>query len=159
LGRELNALGHRVKLMTPGCVTAYVKRNKNDAADAEGICEAVTRPSMRLVPVKPAEPSVLMPDCCAATSPSPSSFLYSHTCAWQTARGGMCQRGRRRTIQDLMRHTAGLSYGYRGDGPAHQANVADGFLDESVQCLVRQPTRSVAALRRRCEHPVEAGVG
>jgi CubicO group peptidase (beta-lactamase class C family) len=36
------------------------------------------------------------------------------------------------TIQDLMRHTAGLSYGYRGDGPAHQAYVADGFLDEDL---------------------------
>jgi transposase len=55
--RELTALGHTVKLMPP----AYVKRNKNDAADAAAICEAVTRPSMRFVPVKDAEQqSVLM---------------------------------------------------------------------------------------------------
>ena len=60
-GRQLVALGHRVKLMPPAYVKAYVKRNKNDAADAEAICEAVTRPSMRFVPVKDAEQqSVLM---------------------------------------------------------------------------------------------------
>ena len=59
--RELRALGHTVKLMPPAYVKAYVKRNKNDAADAAAICEAVTRPSMRLVPVKDAEQqSVLM---------------------------------------------------------------------------------------------------
>lgn len=59
--RELMALGHSVKLMPPAYVKAYVKRNKNDAADAEAICEAVTRPSMRFVPVKDADQqSVLM---------------------------------------------------------------------------------------------------
>ena len=59
--RELTSSGHEVKLMPPAYVKAYVKRNKNDAADAEAICEAVTRPSMRFVPVKDAEQqSVLM---------------------------------------------------------------------------------------------------
>ena len=59
--RELAALGHEVRLMPPGYVKAYVKRNKNDAADAEAICEAVTRPSMRFVPVKTAgQQAVLM---------------------------------------------------------------------------------------------------
>ena len=50
--RELNALGHTVKLMPPSYVKPYVKRGKNDVADAEAICEAVTRPTMRFVPVK-----------------------------------------------------------------------------------------------------------
>jgi transposase len=50
--RELIVLGHQVKLMPPAYVKAYVKRNKNDAADSAAICEAVTRPSMRFVPVK-----------------------------------------------------------------------------------------------------------
>jgi transposase len=50
--RELIALGHDVRLMPPQYVKAYVKRNKTDAADAEAICEAVRRPSMRFVPVK-----------------------------------------------------------------------------------------------------------
>jgi transposase len=59
--RELTKLGHTVRLMPPAYVKAYVKRNKNDAADAEAICEAVGRPSMRFVPVKDAEQqSVLM---------------------------------------------------------------------------------------------------
>lgn len=50
--RELAKLGHEVRLMPPSYVKAYVKRGKTDAADAEAICEAVTRPSMRFVPVK-----------------------------------------------------------------------------------------------------------
>lgn len=59
--RELTALGHTVKLMPPACVKAYVRRNKNDTAGAEAICEALTRPSMRFVPVKDADQqSVLM---------------------------------------------------------------------------------------------------
>src|SRR6266516_4338999 len=59
--RELQALGHRVRLMPPAYVKPYVKRQKNDAADAEAICEAVSRPNMRFVPIKSAEAqSVLM---------------------------------------------------------------------------------------------------
>lgn len=50
--RELTKLGHEVRLMPPSYVKPYVKRGKTDAADAEAICEAVTRPSMRFVPVK-----------------------------------------------------------------------------------------------------------
>src|ERR1041384_5446961 len=53
--RELRGLGHEVRLMPPQYVKAYVKRNKNDAADAAAICEAVKRPSMRFVPVKTIE--------------------------------------------------------------------------------------------------------
>ena len=53
--RELIALGHTVKLMPPAYVKAYVKRGKTDAADAEAICEAVTRPTMRFVPIKSRE--------------------------------------------------------------------------------------------------------
>lgn len=59
--RELAALGHEVKLMPPAYVKAYVKRNKNDAADAEAICEAVRRPTMRFVAVKSVDAqSILM---------------------------------------------------------------------------------------------------
>jgi transposase len=53
--RELTKLGHRVRLMPAKDVKAYVKRNKNDAADAEAICEAVRRPTMRFVQTKSAE--------------------------------------------------------------------------------------------------------
>src|SRR4249920_2228804 len=53
--RELQALGHKVRLMPPAYVKPYVKRHKNDATDAEAICEAVSRPNMRFVPTKTAE--------------------------------------------------------------------------------------------------------
>jgi transposase len=54
-GRELAKLGHEVKLMPAAYVKVYVKRNKNDVRDAEGACEAVSRPTMRFVPVKSVE--------------------------------------------------------------------------------------------------------
>ena len=53
--RELTKFGHQVRLMPAKDVKAYVKRNKNDAADAEAICEAVRRPTMRFVQIKPVE--------------------------------------------------------------------------------------------------------
>jgi transposase len=53
--RELQALGHRVRLMPPAYVRPYVKRQKNDVADAEAICEAVTRANMRFVETKTVE--------------------------------------------------------------------------------------------------------
>ncbi len=59
-GRELTRLGHDVRLMPPSYVKPYVKRQKNDAADAEAICEAVARPSMRFVPIKAPEQQSLM---------------------------------------------------------------------------------------------------
>ena len=53
--RELQTLGHTVRLMPPAYVKPYVKRHKNDAIDAEAICEAVTRPNMRFVATKTRE--------------------------------------------------------------------------------------------------------
>jgi transposase len=59
--RELQAVGHTVRLMPPAYVKPYVKRHKNDAADAEAICEAVTRANMRFVATKtPEQQSCLM---------------------------------------------------------------------------------------------------
>jgi transposase len=59
--RQLKALGHSVRLMPPAYVKPYVKRQKNDAADAEAICEAVTRANMRFVETKtPEQQSCLM---------------------------------------------------------------------------------------------------
>jgi transposase len=53
-GREIAKLGHRVKLIAPMYVKPFVKRQKNDAADAEAICEAALRPTMRFVALKSA---------------------------------------------------------------------------------------------------------
>lgn len=58
--RKLNALGHTVKLIAPQFVKPYVKGNKNDARDAEAICEAVSRPTMRFVPVKTVEQQAVL---------------------------------------------------------------------------------------------------
>src|SRR6187455_699116 len=59
--RELQTLGHTVRLMPPAYVKPYVKRQKNDSADAEAICEAVTRANMRFVPTKtPEQQSCMM---------------------------------------------------------------------------------------------------
>src|ERR1700712_4131516 len=58
--RTLTAMGHTVKLMAPQFVKPYVKTNKNDVADAEAICEAVTRKNMRFVPVKNVEQQAIL---------------------------------------------------------------------------------------------------
>jgi transposase len=58
--RELSALGHNVKLMPPAYVKPYVKRGKTDAGDAEAICEAVTRPTMRFVAIKSPEQQAVL---------------------------------------------------------------------------------------------------
>ena len=52
---KLQGFGHAVRLISPQFVKPYVKSNKNDAADAEAICEAVARPNMRFVPIKTVE--------------------------------------------------------------------------------------------------------
>jgi transposase len=53
--RQLSAMGHEVRMMNPMYVKPYVKRGKNDVVDAEAVCEALTRPTMRFVPVKTIE--------------------------------------------------------------------------------------------------------
>jgi transposase len=58
--RQLQGLGHTVKLMAPQYVKPYVKTNKHDAADAEAICEAVGRPTMRFVPIKTVEQQAIL---------------------------------------------------------------------------------------------------
>ena len=58
--RKLAAMGHTVRLMAPQFVKPYVKTNKNDAADAEAICKAVTRPNMRFVPIKTDEQQAVL---------------------------------------------------------------------------------------------------
>jgi transposase len=59
-GRKLAALGHTVRLIAPKYVKPYVKTNKNDARDAEAICEALLRPSMRFVALKSEEQQGLL---------------------------------------------------------------------------------------------------
>src|SRR6516165_6102034 len=58
--REVRELGYEVRLMPPSYVAPYVKRGKTDVADAAAICEAVTRPTMRFVPIKTAEQQAVL---------------------------------------------------------------------------------------------------
>jgi transposase len=59
-GRVVQKLGHEVRMMPPAYVKPYVKRNKNDGRDAEGVCEAMGRPTMRFVPVKSLESQAVL---------------------------------------------------------------------------------------------------
>ena len=91
--REIEALGHQVRLMPPRYVKPYVKRNKNDMADAEAICEAVTRPTMRFVEIKTAG-SAISPDAAPDPSPvCPSADNADQCPACPSGRVRYCRRG------------------------------------------------------------------
>lgn len=86
--RELAKLGHTPKLMAPQFVKPYVKTNKNDAADAEAICEAVRRPSMRFVPVKSQEQQAVL-----ALHRARQGFVTARTAQANQIRGFMAEHG------------------------------------------------------------------
>jgi transposase len=86
--RKLEALGHTVKLMAPQFVKPYVKTNKNDAADAEAICEAVTRPTMRFVPIKNEEQQAVL-----ALHRARQGFVKARTAQANQIRGLLAEYG------------------------------------------------------------------
>jgi transposase len=86
--RKLEGLGHRVKLMAPQYVKPYVKTNKNDAADAEAICEAVTRPTMRFVPIKNGEQQAVL-----ALHRARQGFVKARTAQANQIRGLLAEYG------------------------------------------------------------------
>jgi transposase len=86
--RKLIELGHTVKLMAPQFVKPYVKTNKNDAADAEAICEAVARPNMRFVPIKNTEQQALL-----ALHRSRQGFVKERTAQVNQLRGFLAEFG------------------------------------------------------------------
>ena len=85
---KLQGLGHTVKLMAPQFVKPYVKTNKNDAADAEAICEAVTRPSMRFVPIKNSEQLAIL-----ALHRARQGFIKARTVQANQIRGLLAEYG------------------------------------------------------------------
>jgi transposase len=87
--RRLQALGHTVKRMAPQFVKPYVKANKHDVADAEAICEAVSRPSMRFVPAKSAEQQALL-----APHRAREGFVTARTAQANQIRGLLTEFGR-----------------------------------------------------------------
>lgn len=86
--RKLQTLGHTVKLMAPQFVKPYVKTNKHDAADAEGICEAVQRPSMRFVPIKNIEQQAIL-----SVHRARQGFVRARTAQANQIRGLMAEYG------------------------------------------------------------------
>jgi transposase len=86
--RKLETLGHTVKLMAPQFVKPYVKTNKNDAADAEAICEAVARPTMRFVPVKNGEQQAVL-----ALHRARQGFVKARTAQANQIRGLLAEFG------------------------------------------------------------------
>ncbi len=86
--RKLKALGHSVKLMAPQFVKPYVKANKNDAADAEAICEAVARPNMRFVPMKNGEQQAVL-----ALHRARQGFVKTRTAQANQLRGLLAEYG------------------------------------------------------------------
>src|SRR5712672_611611 len=90
--RELQALGHTVRLMPPAYVKPYVKRQKNDAADAEAICEAVTRANMRFVPTK-----TLEQQSCLMLHRTRHLFIRQQTAVINSIRAHLAEFGIRRS--------------------------------------------------------------
>ena len=86
--RKLQAFGHTVRLMAPQFVKPYVKTNKNDAADAEAICEAVSRPNMRFVPIKHPEQQALL-----AIHRARQGFVKARTAQANQIRGLLAEHG------------------------------------------------------------------
>jgi transposase len=87
-GRKLVELGHTVKLMAPQFVKPYVKTNKNDARDAEAICEAVARPNMRFVPLKMPEQQAML-----ALHRARQGFVKARTAQANQMRGLLAEFG------------------------------------------------------------------
>ena len=86
--RKLQVQGYTVKLMAPQFVKPYVKTNKNDAADAEAICEAVTRPTMRFVPIKTVEQQAVL-----ALHRARQGFVKERTAQANQIRGLLAEYG------------------------------------------------------------------
>jgi transposase len=86
--RKLSELGHTVKLMAPQFVKPYVKTNKNDARDAEAICEAVSRPNMRFVPIKTVDQQALL-----ALHRARQGFVSARTAQANQIRGLLAELG------------------------------------------------------------------
>jgi transposase len=86
--RQLQKLGHMVKLMAPQFVKPYVKTNKNDVADAEAICEAVSRPTMRFVPIKNGEQQAIL-----ALHRARQGFVRARTAQANQIRGLLAEYG------------------------------------------------------------------
>jgi transposase len=148
--RELTKLGHEVRLMPPAYVKPYVKRGKTDAADAEAICEAVTRPSMRFVPVKSAEQQAAL-----ALHRTRDLLVKQRTQLVNMVRALLAEFGieMARGLHHALSLTARLSAGDAADVPALAERVVKGLADQigAVQVQLAALEKELLAWHRSSE--------
>lgn len=134
--RELQALGHEVRLIPPSYVKPYVRRGKNDANDAAAICEAVQRPSMRFVPVKTEEQQ---------------SALMLHK-----ARDLLVEE-RTRLVNAIRAHLAelGMVAPLRHKGVRELVALIEAEDDDSLPALARRALKPLVAQMKECEEQIE----
>ncbi len=135
--RELVALGHQVKAIPPSYVKAYVRRGKNDAADAEAICEAVTRPNMRFVPIKTEDQQAALMLHKARELLMRQQIMLVNALRAHMAELGMIAPQGRGKVKDI---TA----------------VIEDEEDESIPALARAALRPLVAQLRATEHSTSA---
>lgn len=152
--RVLDLLGHQVRLLPPAYVKPFVKRNKNDARDAEAICEAMARPTMRFVPVKSAAQQAVL-----ALHRSRDLLVRQRTQIGNAIRGqagefGIVAAAGARGLAHLMERFA--ADGAPQDGSPNQADVVPALLRPVLAALVatwRHLDTAIAALSARiAEH-------
>jgi len=149
-GRELQALGHMVRLMPPSYVKAYLKRSKNDANDAAAICEAVTRPSMRFVPIKTKEQQAAL-----MLHRTRQLLVRQRTMLSNALRGHLAELG---IVSAKGRNGTGELLRIIADGADHRVPAAiRGILDVlarqygAIGTEILSINKSILALHRSCE--------
>jgi transposase len=148
--RELAGLGHTVKLMPPSYVKAYLKRSKNDANDAAAICEAVTRPSMRFVPVKTKEQQTAL-----MLHRTRQLLVRQRTMLSNALRGHLAELG---VVSAKGRNGTGELLGIIADADDHRISpAARGILDvlarqySAIGAEIRLIDQRILAWHRSCE--------
>jgi transposase len=148
-GRELAALGHTVRLMPPSYVKAYLKRSKNDANDAAAICEAVTRPSMRFVPIKTKEQQAAL-----LLHRARQLLVRQRTMLSNALRGHLAELG---IVSAKGRNGIGQLLGIITDGVDPRVAPARAILDvlarqySAIGIEIRSIDKSILVLHRSCE--------
>ena len=145
--RELTKLGHDVRLMPPAYVKPYVKRGKTDANDAAAICEAVTRPSMRFVPVKSTEQQAAL-----ALHRTRDLLVKQRTQLVNMIRGLLAEFGieMARGLRHALELAARLSAGDAAEVPPLAQRVVTGLADQigAVQIQLTRLEKELLAWHR-----------
>ena len=131
--RKLRGFGHEVRLISPQFVKPYVKSNKNDAADAEAICEAVARPNMRFVPIKTVEQQAVL-----SVHRVRQGFVKARTAQANQIRGLLAEFGLvlPQGITNVLRRVPSMIDG-AADLPASMRQLIERLL-ENMKALERQ---------------------